>query len=220
VSFPEVLLSDVWTSLAKPLSDLVKAVAWIRNYSPDFTHSITGSFVTDLMLIVASQPYLVRIVQCCRKLNFKDPEISNSEHVINAFKYVMGICTIWIPYWTDSRNPWISLSVCLIYTIYACSWDFIQDWGLFQCCSDTHQRNWKDRKFPSWIYPIAIGINFLGRILGLIHPIALLCGIDANTIPWAVTMLQVGEVFRRSIWICFRVEWQVLRKSEEEEKSQ
>lgn len=231
--FADILVADALTSYTRVLLDLVVACCMFLSGKscvgkPDRS-SCSGPAT---MLVVLSIPSLIRFRQCV--IDFA--RTGSTLHLVNCMKYASAIPVVVFSALqkvykdVDSKNGgglsaaaiyhmW--LLAALINSIYSFIWDVSQDWGLEMIGTSPlkfmHRglRQVLALKPTSWYY-FAIIIDLGLRMLWA-HKL---------TTNWAglgdyesgLFLIELLEIFRRGMWICFRVEkeWVCTPRNEKE----
>lgn len=189
--------------------------------------------------MVTSIPFLLRLRQCLvQYFATKDA----FPHLVNGMKYISSLPVIWISAYThhypDSnavqlRTAWIL--VVSFNSFFSFMWDVVMDWGL---CRQGAKRfllretlvyaqegplpcrpesggggNSKSSRccMHPCVYYLAIVSDFVLRILWSFK-----LSVHFQLSQEGVTfVLEVCEVFRRFVWLFFRLEWQCVRQASE-----
>ncbi|KAK3485132.1 EXS family-domain-containing protein [Neurospora crassa] len=193
--FGDILLADVLTSYAKVLGDLFICLCmfFTRNGSatdrPD--RSCGGTYLVPLLLTI---PSAIRLRQCL----IEYLRVRNS-----PFK--------------DLYRAWIV--ACLLNSLYSFYWDVAKDWDL-TLFAGAQERNSPDHPFglrrrllihKPVVYYFVIALDLALRCTWMIklHP-------HLNTISdfeSSIFLIEFCEVFRRWVWIFFRVETEWIRNT-------
>ncbi|CAG9460358.1 unnamed protein product [Pedinophyceae sp. YPF-701] len=141
VTFADFLLADVLTSLARPLSDMERAVCHVTLTGPFHPLAEEGAANDDhcpnssaIVPVLMALPFAVRLVQCLRlyRSNKARPQL------FNALKYATALPVIAasaIKYrvtdevW-DHRLWWLWIASAVVNTAFTCWWDVVMDWGM------------------------------------------------------------------------------------------
>jgi hypothetical protein len=83
------------------------------------------------------------------------------------------------------------------------------DWGLLTVHRTGRVTTRQRTLLPVWVYPIAILINLVLRFSWALNRVPGMNFVHSSVI---VLIIEVGEVFRRSMWNVFRIEWEVVDK--------
>lgn len=232
--FGDILMADALTSYAKPLGDLFVALCMFFSSGKSSTgkpdRQCGGSYMVPLILAI---PSVIRLRQCLieyirvRRANEgSGPKMSTGwggQHLANALKYASAFPVIILSALQRNYQPekyglsetglyrlW--LLFLFVNSIYSFYWDVAKDWDLSILSPDAERSNpehpWglrTNRYFANNnTYYAAIGIDFLLRFT---WSIKLSPHLDhLNEIEGGIFLLEILEVFRRWMWIFFRVE--------------
>lgn len=180
----DILVSDSLVSLAPVLIDIALAVAMQVNHTK--ITEIDRRLAGQPVLLVASLPLGIRIKQCF--LDYR--RTRNAQHLVNLGKYfvsnvpnVLKIHALTSP----SAKQYLPIALA-VSSVYSLIWDLKIDWGLGR----------KNRAYyfdTKWYY--------LASVLDIILRFA---WIASRPYEHIILLLQVLELFRRWVWIFFRVE--------------
>lgn len=226
--FGDIILADALTSYAKVLADLfVVGCMFFRSGSSATAHpdrSCAGNFVP---LIVAI-PSAIRLRQCLieyfrvRRSPHHPSTGWGGQHLANALKYATAFPVIILSTLLSRGAPgpglrfaWFCAS--LVNSLYTFYWDVAKDWDL--TLFDGEKRNSPEYPtglrwrivFAPWTYYAVIAGDLVLRFVW-----AFRLGPGLTRLPDAegtVFLLQSLEVFRRWVWIFFRVETEWVRSS-------
>lgn len=233
--FGDILLADVLTSYAKVLGDLFICLCmfFTRNGSatdrPD--RSCGGTYLVPLLLTI---PSAIRLRQCLieylrvRNSPFKESTGWGGQHLANAAKYSTAFPVIILNAMLRNANTngtpttnlyraWIV--ACLLNSLYSFYWDVAKDWDL-TLFAEVQERNSPDHPFglrrrllihKPVVYYFVIALDLALRCTWMIklHP-------HLNTISdfeSSIFLIEFCEVFRRWVWIFFRVETEWIRNT-------
>jgi hypothetical protein len=79
------------------------------------------------------------------------------------------------------------------------------DWGLISLHRDWRITRRHRTSFPWYVYLFAVMLNFMLRFSWTVNRIAGMNHVHSSVI---VLVIEIGEVFRRSLWNIFRIEWE------------
>lgn len=217
VSFAEVVLADVLTSLSKVFKDIGFTIIII--YA-----KLTNSNIIDhhdsgmiLIAVLASLPFWLRIRQCSVQL-WHAPDFNARIPIsLNTLKYVSGFPPIWIAAvaslgYFHPKLPLLTAVFATINSLFSYSWDLLMDWGMISFFRGKNAIHRTPRRL------IHVGFLFIASLVNLI----LRFSWTANYFPLFASLhpaslifiVEVAEVFRRWFWIIFRVEWEILAQTE------
>lgn len=202
-------------------------------------HCLNTNYQQRFVTIAVLVPLAGRALQCFRR--FVDLRIvqgfggqQTRNHAFNCLKYCLGIAVAavhWHLHDGDSANGspfWYVLA--FVSVAYSFWWDVTRDWGL-ACnpCDMKHGGLREDLLFlPHWsrrggLYYAAVALNCVARFSGLIA-IALVPSAwkDGTMLALGLIEVQISlrtesmslnnlQVCRRSVWNCFRMEWEQVR---------
>ncbi|KAK5113875.1 hypothetical protein LTR85_010408 [Meristemomyces frigidus] len=209
--FGDVLLADALTSYARPLSELYIAFSmmWARQSTKE--HVDRSSIIVVPLLI--AYPFAIRFRQC----------IIDSQPY-NALKYATAFPAIALSTLMRLENPpfighralanfWLVAG--LTNALYSFYWDVARDWDLtlFQptqrSASDHPYGLRRHRYFETHLYYAMVGVDLLLRFawaLKLSPHLEHFYDIEGG-----IFLLELLEVFRRFLWVFFRVETEHIR---------
>lgn len=217
VSFAEVVLADVFTSLSKVFKDI--ATTLIVLYAMATKTEVVDHHDSGMILIAvfASLPFFLRIRQCLVQLWGAPDAAARVPITLNTLKYFSAFPPIWIAAYASLgySHPQLSLYMTVfasINSLYSYAWDIFMDWGLIAFFRGKNALHQPPRRL------IHIGLLFLACIVNLLLRFTW----TANFFPYfasfhpasLVFMVEGVEVFRRWFWIIFRVEWEILVQTE------
>lgn len=228
--FGDILLADVLTSYAKVLGDLyVVLCMFFRNNGsatarPD--RSCGGTVVVPLILAV---PSLIRLRQCLIEYGrvARAPQTTatgwGGQHLANGLKYSTAfpviILSAMLRNWGGPPptlyRAWVA--ACMLNSFYSFYWDVAKDWDL-TLFGSARERRAADHPFglrrrlllgPPLLYYFVIGLDLLLRCTWSLKLSPHLDHI--SDFESSIFVIQFLEVFRRWVWIFFRVETEWLR---------
>ncbi|CAJ2501562.1 Uu.00g044150.m01.CDS01 [Anthostomella pinea] len=240
--FGDILLADVLTSYAKVFGDLYVALCMFFSTDvgsatarPD--RSCGGTFLVPLIMAV---PSLIRLRQCLieyarvRRGPHNQATGWGGQHLANALKYSTAFPVIvfsalqrsWGPSPTIYR---IWVGACVVNSLYSFYWDVAKDWDLTLFNGARERRGVRDGRFSNHDQRHAFGLR---RQLRLGPPVlyyavvavdlCLRCTWSLKLSPHldhvadfesSIFVIELLEVFRRWVWIFFRVETELLRNN-------
>lgn len=182
-----ILLSDSLTSFSKPLVD----------YSLYVTAFLFDT-ESHVDLAVAMVPISIRMIQCIREFIIT----RDKQHLFNTIKYSTNVpilvCVWYSRVQPDKFQYNTQLWFMLINASYTFFWDLFMDWKLEPML---RLRSKIDRlAFPRIFYYIGIIIDFIVKYwwVWTLHR-----GSSALFFP---SEIQYLEIFRRAVWVFFKVE--------------
>lgn len=234
--FGDILLADVLTSYAKVWGDLFVCICMFlaRNGSatdrPD--RKCGGAVVVPLIMAV---PSVIRLRQCVieylriRRAPYKESTGWGGQHLANAVKYstafpVIVLSSLQRNLSTEDKmvstglyRAWIA--AMLLNSLYSFYWDVAKDWDL-TLFSDTKERTSPEHPYglrrrllihrPT-VYYAVIALDLLLRCtwsLKLSPHLDHMADFESS-----IFIIEFLEVFRRWVWVFFRVETEWLRNT-------
>jgi hypothetical protein len=223
VKFVDVLAFDALTSMSNLLAE--STTVFCTLYGLLWTTETSDCMHRFISPMLASLPYIIRAWQCYLTWY----KAGNRPQLINLGKYCAVLPVLWLPVMKYSStvhmldmtpvqvayDRWIDgvwLYAVIIYTAYTFTWDVFMDWGLA----------WPDATAPVllrsrlmysrvWYYYAAMIVNLVLRMcwtLRLSPQLQKHASADAFRL-----LFELLEVFRRFVWIFFRVEWECVKES-------
>ncbi|KAI0596591.1 EXS family-domain-containing protein [Biscogniauxia sp. FL1348] len=230
--FGDILLADVLTSYAKVFGDLYVALCmFFRSTSGSATarpdRSCGGTVAVPLVMAL---PSLIRLRQCLieygrvRRGPLSPATGWGGQHLANAVKYSTAFPVIIFSAMLRSAGEspayyrlWVL--ACIVNSLYSFYWDVAKDWDL-TLFNGARERSAPDHAFglrrplrvgPPALYYAVIAVDLLLRCtwsLKLSPHLARLADHEGS-----IFMLELLEVFRRWVWIFFRVETEWIRSN-------
>ncbi|KAH9909019.1 EXS family protein [Xylariomycetidae sp. FL2044] len=229
--FGDILLADVLTSYAKVFGDLYVAMCMFFRTDGSATarpdRNCGGTVIVPLIMAI---PSMIRLRQCLieysrvRRGPIKEATGWGGQHLANALKYSTAFPVIifsalqrsWGPSATVYRL-WVA--ACVVNSLYSFYWDVAKDWDL-TLFSPSRERNAPDHPFglrrrmhvgPPAMYYSVIGIDLLLRCT---WSLKLSPHLDHfSDFESTIFIIEFLEVFRRWVWIFFRVETEWIRNT-------
>ncbi|KAI1500075.1 EXS family-domain-containing protein [Biscogniauxia marginata] len=237
--FGDILLADVLTSYAKVFGDLYVALCmFLRSSSGSATarpdRSCGGALAVPLVM---AAPSLIRLRQCLieygrvRRGPISPAAGWGGQHLANALKYATAFPVIIFSALlrgggddndsSSSATAYYRLWVlsCAVNSLYSFYWDVARDWdltlfsGARECEAPDHAFGLRRplRIGPPVLYYVVIAADLLLRCtwsLKLSPHLSRLADREG-----AIFALELLEVFRRWVWIFFRVETEWIRNN-------
>ncbi|KAK7737458.1 protein-ER retention protein [Cytospora paraplurivora] len=237
--FGDILLADVLTSYAKVMGDLYVCICmmFFRGGAGSATdrpdRGCGGRYLVPLIMAL---PYLIRLRQCLiefvrvRAAPYRESAGWGGQHLANATKYATSFPVIILS--AMQRNlpaegaeaskaalyrAWVL--ACLVNSLYSFYWDVTKDWDL-TLLSPRRERNSPEHAFglrrrllvggPA-LYYLVIVVDLMLRCtwsLKLSPHLDHLTDFESS-----IFLIEFLEVFRRWVWIFFRVETEWLRNN-------
>ena len=217
VSFAEVVLADVLTSLSKVFKDIGFTIMMIYAKITDtniIDHHESGMI---LIALLASLPFWLRIRQCSVQL-WHAPDLSARIPIsLNTLKYVSGFPPIWIAAaaslgYFHPRLPLLTAVFATINSLFSYSWDLLMDWGMISFFRGKNAIHRTPRRLIHiGFLIIAAMVNLLLRFSWTANYFPLFASLHPASL---IFFVEIAEVFRRWFWIIFRVEWEILAQTE------
>ncbi|KAK5000934.1 protein-ER retention protein [Elasticomyces elasticus] len=237
--FGDILAADVLTSYAKVLGDLFIALCMFVKPRVSSTarpeRGCGGSFMVPLIISV---PSLIRLRQCLiefmrvRRSRGRIDEITGQgwggQHLANALKYSSALPVIILSALQRGYDPTkIGMSEAGLYRLwlffvfvnsfYSFYWDVAKDWdlSLFSSERNNPEHPWGLRRHryfhAEMIYYVAIVVDLLLRCT---WSFKLSPHLDHfNDLEGGIFLMELLEIFRRWIWIFFRIETEWVRNN-------
>lgn len=238
--FGDILLADALTSYAKVLGDLFVALCMFLSGSQSSTgppnRNCGGAFWVPFIIAI---PSLIRLRQCIteymriQKANKRTGQISPATgwggvHLANALKYSTAFPVIILSALQRSHDPstfgvseatlfrmW--MAAVIINSAYSFYWDVARDWDLSLFSSPQERDNpeypWGLRKHR-WFHAkeLYYAAIIMDAMLRCTWSLKLSPHLDHfNDLEGGIFTMEVLEVFRRWVWIFFRVETEWVR---------
>ncbi|KAL2756282.1 hypothetical protein ACRALDRAFT_1081798 [Sodiomyces alcalophilus JCM 7366] len=238
--FGDILLADALTSYGKVLADLVVAVCMFFSPSTSATaapnRSCGGALAVPLVIAI---PSAIRLRQCLieylrvRRAPYRESAGWGGQHLANAAKYSTAFPVLFFATMQrnraiagDSPSPALDrawLAASLLNSLYSFYWDVAKDWDLTLFSPAARRRH----NTPRDHHPYGLRSRLVFRQPILYYAVIALDLVLRCT--WATKLsvrlaplhdsegflflLQLLEVFRRWVWIFFRVETEFIRNS-------
>ncbi|TEA16580.1 Protein ERD1-like protein 1 [Colletotrichum sidae] len=232
--FGDILLADVLTSYSKILGDLYVVLCMFFTPSGSSTarpdRNCGGTVMVPLIMAI---PFAIRFRQCIieyfrvRRAPYKESVGWGGQHLANATKYatafpVIILSAVQRSLPADQPAPGLNrawLAAVLINSLYSWYWDVAKDWDL-TLFSSARERNNPEHPFGLrrrlvFQQPIIYyGVICMDLMLRCTWALKLSASLDKFTdFESSIFLLQSFEVFRRWVWIFFRVETEWLRNN-------
>ncbi|EAT88996.1 hypothetical protein HBI56_037470 [Parastagonospora nodorum] len=238
--FGDILLADALTSYAKVLGDLFVSLCMFFDSSHSSTgppnRNCGGAFMVPFIIAI---PYLIRLRQCIteymrvQKANKRTGQINPATgwggvHLANALKYSTAFPVIILSALQRSHDPstfgvseatlfrmWMAAVV--VNSGYSFYWDVARDWDLSLFSTPQERNNpeypWGLRRHR-WFHAkeFYYGAVVMDAMLRCTWSLKLSPHLDHfNDLEGGIFTMEVLEVFRRWVWIFFRVETEWVR---------
>jgi hypothetical protein len=232
--FGDILLADVLTSYAKVFGDLFVSLCMFFSTNGSATNrpdrDCGGTYIVPFIMAV---PSLIRLRQCLieysrvRRTPFKESSGWGGQHLANAAKYATAFPVIILSamqrglpegeYDPGLYRAWIA--AVMLNSFYSFYWDVAKDWDLTMFSSE-RERSSPEHPFglrrrlvfqPVTIY---YGVIVLDLLLRCTWSLKLSTHLDRiSDFESSIFIIEFLEVFRRWVWIFFRVETEWIRNS-------
>ncbi|KAK3694945.1 EXS family-domain-containing protein [Podospora appendiculata] len=235
--FGDVLLADVLTSYAKVFGDLFVCLCMFLTRDGSATdrpdRRCGGVVIVPLIMAV---PSAIRLRQCLieyvrvRRAPFKDAVGWGGQHLANALKYSTAFPVIVLSALmrnlggpddraaaTGMYRAW--LAACFLNSLYSFYWDVAKDWDL-TLFAEARERNAPNHPFglrrrllihKPGVYYAVVALDLVLRCTWMIK---LSPHLDhVSDFESSIFIVEFLEVFRRWVWIFFRVETEWIRNT-------
>lgn len=232
--FGDILLADVLTSYAKVFGDLFVTLCMLfsaRGSSTDRPDRNCGG--TVIVPLIMAVPSMIRFRQCLieyfrvRRAPYKESTGWGGQHLANALKYSTAfpvLITSALMRGVDDPDQKARLNkawlvVVLVNSLYSFYWDVTKDWDLTLLAgkrdreSPHHPWGLRDRLVfrPVNIYYVVMAMDLMLRCT---WSMKLSRNLDKFTdFESGIFLIELLEVFRRWVWIFFRVETEWIRNT-------
>jgi hypothetical protein len=230
--FGDILLADVLTSYAKILADLFVCLCMFLFAGRDGSATARpdrgcgGSVLVPLIMAV---PSTIRLRQCLieymrvRNAPFREATGWGGQHLANAAKYSTAFPVIVLGAMLRNQKDgspglyraWVA--ACLLNSLYSFYWDVAKDWDLtlFSKERDSPEHPFGLRKtllvHKPGVYYAVIALDLMLRCTWMIKLSSRMDRI--SDFESSIFLIQFLEVFRRWVWIFFRVETEWVRNA-------
>lgn len=230
--FGDILLADVLTSYAKVLADLFVCLCMFLTSNGSATARPDRGCGGDILVpVIMAVPSAIRLRQCLieyvrvRSAPLREATGWGGQHLANAAKYSTAFPVIVIGAMLRNQteaSPGLSrawIAACLLNSFYSFYWDVAKDWDL-TLFSDARERNSPDHPYglrrrllvhKPGVYYAVIALDLALRCTWMIKLNPSLDQI--SNFESSIFLIQFLEVFRRWIWIFFRVETEWIRNN-------
>ncbi|KAI5466286.1 EXS family-domain-containing protein [Mariannaea sp. PMI_226] len=231
--FGDILLADVLTSYAKVFGDLFVAICMVFTSGSSTKRPDRNCGGTVIVPLIMAVPNLIRFRQCMieymrvRRAPYKESTGWGGQHLANALKYSTAFPVLITSAWqravedpaTKSSIHKAWLVAVLVNSLYSFYWDVTKDWDMTLLLrkeereSKYHPFGLRDRLYfrPIKLYYVVIGMDLLLRCTWAMK---LNSHLDRFTdFESGIFLIEFLEVFRRWVWIFFRVETEWIRNS-------
>nr|GEX21402.1 phosphate transporter PHO1 homolog 9-like isoform X2 [Tanacetum cinerariifolium] len=167
VTLPDFFMADQLTSqvqLFRNLQFYICYYGWGDYKTRESTECRASSVHNNISLVIAIIPYLIRCLQCLRRLF--DGE--DSSQAVNAGKYFSTIVAVVArTFYVQEKGmtlKMVALSTSIVATIYGTYWDLVCDWGLLRRNSQNPRLRDKLLLPHRSIYFLAMVVNVILRL--------------------------------------------------------
>jgi len=212
VSFSEVLLADAMTSVSKVLKDFGTSIVVVYAYYRAQDVVDLHNYAMIMIALLASLPYWLRVRQCTVQLYGCADFPARVPVLLNIIKYCTAFPPIWLTAYASlgyvlPAMPKLIAAFATLNSLYSFLWDIIMDWGFFTVTREGKILARPRIMLPLLTYLLATVINLALRFAWLINRVP---GMDKVHSSVIVLAIELGEVFRRSMWMVYRIEWEVI----------
>jgi hypothetical protein len=230
--FGDILLADVLTSYAKILADLFVCVCMFFFEGRDGSATARPDRACGgavLVPLIMALPSAIRLRQCLiefvrvRRAPYREATGWGGQHLANAAKYSTAFPVIVLGAMLRNHKDgsrglygaWVA--ACLLNSLYSFYWDVTKDWDLTLL---TKERDSPEHPFglrrvllvhKPGVYYAVIALDLALRCTWMIKLSP--TGDRISDFESSIFLIQFLEVFRRWVWIFFRVETEWIRNS-------
>eukprot|EP01080_Neovahlkampfia_damariscottae_P010456 gene10456-2978_t len=216
IRFKDTWICDQITSMNEFLYQLQFSICLFPS-SPNSTYSkFCKNYILSGIPFLGMLPLIFRMNQCIRQYY---ENRNNFKSLLNFLKYILTALSMTLSYldakivsssstsneWDSFRYIWILTSI--ISTLFRIYWDFKFDWGLLNINSK-HYLLRDYLSFPKYYYYLIMISNFIMRctwiILFYLH---FYFSSKLHITFWIDIFAGIIEIFRRSIWNLFQMEY-------------
>lgn len=210
VEFRDFFLGDIVSSLTYSMSNIA---LFFCMYSHHWRGTLAGQDRADntctsnqsrLMGFLATLPSIWRLLQCLRRyMDTGDwfPHLANSLKYSMSAVYYITLSVYRIDRRSETKAVFIVFAS--INSVYTAIWDIVMDWSLLQ--SDSKHFLLRDHLFykkPIYYY-LAMIADVVLRFQWIVFAFF---GRPINESPATAFLVALAELFRRFIWLTFRME--------------
>ncbi|KAK3309605.1 EXS family-domain-containing protein [Chaetomium strumarium] len=230
--FGDILLADVLTSYAKILADLFVCICMFFFEGRDGSATARPDRACGgavLVPLIMALPSAIRLRQCLiefvrvRRAPYREATGWGGQHLANAAKYSTAFPVIVLGAMLRNRKDGSSglygawVAACLLNSLYSFYWDVTKDWDLTLL---TRERDSPEHPFglrrvllvhKPGVYYVVIALDLVLRCTWMIKLSP--TGDRISDFESSIFLIQFLEVFRRWVWIFFRVETEWVRNS-------
>jgi hypothetical protein len=233
VTFLAGYIGDVLTSLVKVYADIYYSLCWLgggwwlsnQDSTPNPVESVevcleSSLFVNFIAPLLAALPLWWRLMQNLR--TYYDVR-KRFPSLANAGKYATGMSVVIFGIFqiTNSHqstwDPLVAfyLACLIISTLYNYIWDVFMDWGLGKS-EHGYLREKRMFTYRAYYY-LAIVVDFVLRFGWTLTLVPSTAGIPLSRgfVEYTTPFLAAGEIARRAMWGCFRLENEHIKRTSE-----
>ncbi|RCH79468.1 protein-ER retention protein, partial [Rhizopus stolonifer] len=229
VFFSDIIFADMLTSVSNVFGDWFMANCVMLTGQPlsYFMENTDNIYYKDIVVpFIISIPYLIRLRQCISEYI----ESKEQRHVYNALKYATSIPVIvfsaiqkkaniyiletgQVPdswYFTEIHVFRFWVMFVFINSMYSFWWDISMDWNLITISQHQTIQIRRQLYFSQPVYYLmAVCLDFLLRIT---WSFKLSSHLLIRHLDSSIFLLELMEVFRRWVWVMFRMENEWVKK--------
>ncbi|UKJ90192.1 hypothetical protein MACJ_001123 [Theileria orientalis] len=214
VSLEDSILGDVYTSLTKPFVDLLYVASYLTYGAWKMCAHMHPEMKTWAVPVVLILPFFLRFSQCLRRYIKEHLWL----HMGNMIKYVSAmICVIissikWSSL-TQVQSSALIVTCYLLATLYNFLWDYFIDWGLSLPPNIFKRRN-NRKMYGKNSYYLACLVNLVCRFTWALTVTPFTMMEDREiSLNILILIISIVEIFRRIVWVTFRMETEHLLNS-------
>ncbi|CDO94477.1 unnamed protein product [Kluyveromyces dobzhanskii CBS 2104] len=221
-----IMISDTLTSYSKPLVDLAIYVTFLFHEPANFKCQLEkyeNAVALNIDVIVGILPSLIRMVQSLREFARGRSQRKDGSQLFNALKYAGNIPVMLVTVYTRYYNlgPLKMIYWFMFWnSAYSFWWDVTMDWKLDLFNFVSNNANTNDNALRNTLLYGKNAWYYSGMVLDFVLRFAWLWEyISGHSIFYGelnIFWLQILEVFRRWIWLFFKVEAEYIATAEGE----
>ncbi|EPY49656.1 Erd1 [Schizosaccharomyces cryophilus OY26] len=210
--FPDVIFSDLLTSYSRVIADLWLAGAILIYTIDEPSRSRRKELENEvIMSLIAAYPYAIRFRQCLIERAHSENVESQFWSTMNAIKYLTAFPAIFLGIVGNERMTFMWLlwnASSAINSTYSFWWDVSQDWNLDFLKNPLSDKSWKFQTRRPFSLPVYIVFSVLDFVLRMSWVVRILSQRHTSffATDFGIFLMQFLEVFRRCIWVFFRIE--------------
>lgn len=210
--FPDVIFSDLLTSYSRVIADLWLAGAILIYVTDSPNNSHRKQYENEvIMSMIAAYPYAIRFRQCLIERSSADNSSDKFWSTLNSIKYFTAFPAIFLGIFAKKRFSFLWFlwnTSSAINSTYSFWWDVSMDWSLPFFKQPLSIQNWKfgvRRLFPTFTFAVVSAIDFVLRMAWVVRVLPEHQSAFFST-DFGIFIMQFLEVFRRCVWVFFRIE--------------